>query len=186
MSKYVALVFVIFFISCQQKNEKIINSIEVLYYNGIFERVISVACDEIVYIPLKKNALIAEFTEDGDFVIKPCVILDTILTDKKILQEILNELKFTKNTKDYGVDARMKCYINFTDNSIDSLCLGAPPTYGYYNGKSMRFTNKFAYLLRKNCGFYKWIGVDQMQYFDELNDSTFVREKVISRWGKEY
>ena len=84
------------------------------------------------------------------------------------------------------MDARMKCYIKFENGSIDSLCLVEPPTYGYYNGRALQFTNKFAYLIRENCGFYKWIGISQMLYFDELNDLSFEREKVISRSGEMY
>ena len=180
------ILFIIFFlfIACQQKQERIIESVEVLYYNGIFERIIPVGCDEIICNPLKMPHLV--FLEDGTQVPQEAYILDTIITNKKILQEIDNELKLTKHTKDCGVDARMKCYIKFTDGSIDSLCLDAPPTYGYFNEKPTRFTNKFAFLIRKNCGFYKWIGYDYMKYLEELNDSTFVREKVISIWGEEY
>ena len=146
----------------------------------------AVTCDEIVYTPLEEDALSIEFTSDGRIVPKGAVILDSIITDKEVLQEIAKELRLIKRSKNYGIDARMKCYIKFTNGSIDSLCLAESATYGYYNKKPTIFTNKFAYLIRKNCGFYKWMSVKQMKYFNELNDSTFVREKVKSCWGEEY
>ena len=193
MKKHIIiLVFAIFFVSCQGKNEKTIESIEVLYYNYFFDRVIAVSCDEIVYDP-PTNDTVTVFhygSEMTDSIIEQYInyqgVLDTTITDKKVLQEIAHELKLAKKTKDYGIDARMKCYIKYTNGSIDSLCLADPPTYGYYNNKPKTFTNKFAYLIRKNSGFYWWIGADYMKYLDELNDTTFVREKVKSRWGGEY
>ena len=80
----------------------------------------------------------------------------------------------------------MKCYISFNNRQTDSLCIGNIPICGNYNGQSVKLTNKLIYLIRKNCGFYRWIGISEFPYFDELNDSTFVREKVISRYGEEY
>ena len=185
MKKYLIFVFVVFFISCQRKDEKIIESVKVWYYNGIFERVMAVDCDEIIYFPEKVDTLDV-ILEDGNHLPKQAVILESIITDREILQKIAKELQLTKRSTNYGIDARMKCYIKFTNGSIDSLCLSESATYGYYNKKPTVFTKKFVYLIRKNSGFYWWIGTDYMKYFDELNDTTFVRENVKSRWGGEY
>ncbi len=185
MKKYlIALVFAVLFFSCQ-KQEKVIDSIKVWYYNGIFERPVGVGCDEIIYKSEKVDTLDV-LTEDGLYLSKQAVILETVITDKKVLQEIKEELKLARKTKDFGMDARTKCFIQYTNGSIDTLCLEEDLTYGYYNNKVKRFTNKFAYLIRKNSGFYWWIGVDYMKYFDELNDTSFVREKIQSRYGGEY
>ncbi len=145
----------------------------------------AIDCDEIVYLPEKVDTLDV-LLEDNDYLPKQAVILESIITDKKILREIAIELRDVRQTTDYGMDARMKCYIKFSDGKIDSLCTDESYTYGYYNGKPAKFSSKFAYLIRQNCGFYRWIGADYMKYFDELNDTTFVREKVKSRWGGEY
>lgn len=185
MRRYIFLVFTICFISCQEKNEKTIESLKVWYYNGIFDRVMAIDCDEIIYFSEKVDTLNV-ILEDGSCFPKEAAILETIITDKEVLQEITKELQLAKRSKNYGIDARMKCYIKLTNGSVDSLCLAQSTTYGYYNGKPMRFTNKFAYLIRKNCGFYSWMGIDVMPYFDELNDTTFVRETITNRWGGKY
>jgi len=185
MKKFIFLIFVIILASCHQKQENIIEYIEVLYYNTfIIHTEIDVGCDEIVFDPTKIS--VTEYTEDGYEIPRDAYIVDTIITDKKVLQEIANELKLAKKSKDYGMDARMKCFIKYTDGRIDSLCLLAPPTYGYFNEKPVVFTNRFSYLIRKACGYYEWIGIDMLLYHDELNDKTFVREKVRSISGEEY
>ncbi|MDR3339242.1 MAG: hypothetical protein LBT25_03940 [Candidatus Symbiothrix sp.] len=183
MKKYLILVFTVLFFSCVEKQKTPIESINVLYYNYIFEPMISVTCDEIVYRSPKNDTI---YIEGDEYWIDDGGILDTIITDKKVLEGIENELKKTKKRKDYGIDARMKCYINFKDGNIDTICIDSSPVCGYYNGKSMQFTNKFAYLIRKNCGFYEWFVPEMLQYFDELNDTTYVREKIKTRWGDEY
>jgi hypothetical protein len=184
MKKYCFLILVFLLLSCQRKQNILIDSINVLYYNGLFERVVSIGCDEIFYQSDKVG--VPEFLEDGTEVPKEAYVVDTIITDKQVLQEITNELKFTKRAKDYGLDARMKCYIKYSNGKIDSLCTEEFYTCGYYNGEPTRFTNKFAYLIRKNCGFYEWIGIDELSCFDELNDTTFVRETITNRWGQSY
>jgi hypothetical protein len=179
--KYPIFLFIIFFFSCQQKK---IESINVLYHNTLIDGIEVISCNEIIFTPPPNDTL--GILDDGSFFVDYKGILDTTITDKKKLLAMAKELEFAKKTEDYGIDARMKCYIKFTNNSIDSICLANPPTYGYYNGQPMQFTNKFAYLIRENCGFYKWIGISEMPYFDELNDPTFERKKVVSRSGEMY
>jgi hypothetical protein len=87
---------------------------------------------------------------------------------------------------DNHIDARMKCQIIFVDGTIDFLCLNGYPVYGIYNDQPVKLSTKFAYLVRNYCGFYKWINIDQMKYFKELNDPSFEREKVVSRSGEMY
>ena len=184
MNRYLILIFIALFFSCKEKQISPIEYINVLYYNGLFERTEAVGCHEIINMPIKNATSL--FLEGGTRIPQEAYIIDTIITDKQVLHEVLNELKLAKSTKNYSMDARMKCYIQFTDGRIDSLCTNQFYTYGYYNGNPIMLTNKFAYLLRKHCGFYEWIGIDQMQYFDELNDSTLEREKVKSHSGEEY
>ena len=182
MKKYMILIFAAFFFSCQ---EKTIESVKIWYYNGIFDTATTIDCNEIIYSSDKVDTLDV-ILEDGRYLPKPAVILESTITDKEVLKEITKELLNAKSVEDYGVDARMKCYIKFTNGSVDSLCLSESATYGYYNDKPIAFSNKFAYLIRKNCGFYRWIGADYMQYLDELNDTTFVRETIINRWAQSY
>jgi hypothetical protein len=184
MKKYLFLVFIVPFFSCAQQQETSLESIKVLYYNSVFEPMISVTCDEIVYTPPKNDTI--GIIKEGEYLIDDEGILDTTITDKKVLRDIENELKKRKKRKDYGIDARMKCYIRYKNGSTDSLCIDTSPVCGYYNGKSMQFTNKFGYLIRYHCGFYEWFSPEMMQYFEELNDTTFVREKVKTRWGDFY
>ena len=185
MKNYLILFITILFVACQQKQEKPIESIEVLYYNGIFDRAMAVGCDEIIYLPEKVDTLDV-LREDGSYVIKEAIILESIITDKKVLEEIAIELGKRKVTKEDYMDARMKCYILFANKQRDSLCIGSGSIYGNYNGQPVKLTNRLVYLIRKNCGFYRWIGISEFPYFDELNDTTFVREKVISCFGEEY
>ena len=190
MRNFIILFFAVLFVGCQQKQEKVIKSIEVLYYNYLSDRVISVDCDEIVYNPPTNDTILIYSIEATDSIIDYQVdyqgVLEAAISDRHILQEIAKELQLAKRTKDYGIDARMKCYIQFLNGEIDNICVNSSYTYGYYNGKPTKFTNKFAYLIRKNCGFYDWIGTDMMKYFYELNDTTFVREPVTNRWGESY
>jgi hypothetical protein len=188
MKKYIIILLgVIFFISCQEKNEKTIESVKVWYYNGIFESIKFYKCDDIVYLPEKIDTLDV-MLEDGRYLPKQAVVLESVITDKEILQEIAIELHKQKVTERCNYpDVRMKCYLSFSDGQIDSLCTGNfLTTCAVYNEQPIELTNKLIYLIRKNCGFYWWIGADYMKYFDELNDTTFVREKVKSRWGGEY
>jgi hypothetical protein len=184
MKYYLILFFAILLFSCQQKQEKEIDSINVWYYTNIFETADAIACDKIVPTPIEYDTLGNEAGEI-EFILQHG-ILDTAIVDKNVLQEIAHEIPRFKKEKDYGIDARMKCYINFSNGHTDSLCISDNPTYGYYNGKPTRLTNKFVYLIRKNCGFYQWIYTRAVRDFEELNDTTFVREKVKSSTGEEY
>ena len=184
MRKYIILIFIISFVSCEKKEEKI-ESIKVWYYNGIFERVTAVDCDEVVYLPEKVDT-IEVVLEDGSILPKEAVVLESKITDKENLREIAVELQKRKNiTHDY-VDARMKCYIIRESGQVDSLCIGDNPIYALYNNQPIKLSNKLIYLIRDYCGFYRWINAGMLQYFDELNDPTFEREKVISRSGERY
>ncbi|MCU6770094.1 hypothetical protein OCV73_14235 [Barnesiella propionica] len=147
----------------------------------MFERITAVDCHEIIYLPEKVDTL-----EDERFLPTSQCILESIITDKEVLREILIELDERKILKSDYMDARMKCYISYSDGQIDSLCISSISNYGNYNGQPVKLTNKLIYLIRENCGFYRWIGADYLKYFDELNDTTFVREKVKSRYGGEY
>ena len=183
MKKYVILMLTLFFISCHNSKEagRTIDSIKVWYYNVLFERITAVDCHEIVYLPEKVDTL-----EDGRFLPTSQCILESIITDKEVLREILIELDERKILKSDYMDARMKCYISYSDGQTDSLCISSISNYGNYNGQPVKLTNKLIYLIRENCGFYRWIGADYLKYFDELNDTTFVRKKVKSRYGGEY
>jgi hypothetical protein len=162
--------------SCNNNVDTNIDNIEILYYNGVFERIENVDCDEIIYNPAKQPK--QKYTEDGEPVPMEVCIIKATINNKQVLQEIESELeKLELFDGKNNIDARMKCFIKYKNNSIDTLCVGDNPQWAVLNNiQSVRLSNKLIYLLRKNCGFYKWVGYDYMQYFDEMNDTTFVRE----------
>ena len=186
MKKYLIIIFLALLVSCQQKQKEEINSIEILYYNGLFNRADVISCDEIIYSQIIKDTYF-EILKDSTHTPQEAIILKAIIKDKKVLHEIeieLNKREIMDN--DNHIDARMKCQITFVDGSTNSLCLNGYPIYGIYNDQPVKFSNKFAYLIRNYCGFYSWSNIDMLKYFDELNDPSFEREKVISYTGEEY
>jgi len=175
MKNYSILILAVFLVSCQQKRGNPLESINVLYLNSTFyDRIISVGCNEIVYRPIAPKDTCIEYLEDGSGIPKAAVILDTTIRNKIILKKISDELKFAEKTTNNNIDARMKCYLNYMDGSIDSICIDDTPNYTIYNNILVKLTNKLIYLIRKNCGFYEWVGIGRMEYLIELNDNTFV------------
>jgi len=192
--KHLIIVFLILcMVSCNHKKSTDptynaitkIDSIEVLFYNSLFESFLTVDCDEMVYFPEKVDTLDV-ILEDGSYLPKESTILKSVITDKNVLYAIEQELDSMQPLDWNYIDARMKCFIYCADNQIDTLCIHAYSNFAIYNNRYVRFSNKLLYLLRKNCGFYRWIGTDMMQYFNELNDPTFVRETITNRWGQKY
>ena len=116
--------------------------------------------------------------------------IDTTINDPCILKQIQIELGRCEyiDKEEYDIDARMKCYIKYTNGQTDTLCMDRWPTSfsNLFNNRPIKLTNKLVYLIRKNCNYYKWMDIRLIQYFDELNDTTFVREKVNSYFGQEY
>lgn len=180
MKKNLLILFGVLFLSCQEKNNNI-TTIRVLYNNILFESPNSIPCDEIIYTPPKNDTL-----DYDNLFIDYFGILDTIITNNYAVKEISTALSHRQYIDKVNIDARMKCYFIYKDNKIDSLCIDQIPNYGMYNNIPVKLSNEFIYLIRKNSGFYEWMGLDQMKYFEELNDSTFVREKVRSRHGIYY
>jgi hypothetical protein len=176
-------------LSCTEERLSNIDSIYILYFNYEFERVQAVDCDEIKKsipsmdsIPVFNNK-----NEIEEYIYDYTGVLDTTITNQKVLKEIEEELSMAKLHKSSGIDARMKCYVKYNNHTIDTLCLTNNPNYGYLNGKPTLFSNKFAYLIRYYSGYYYWFRVKrELEYFDELNDTTFVREKVKNYWGEKY
>ena len=186
MKKYFILFCIFFLASCQQRKNVTIDSIEVLYYNSpIIHTEEPMRCSDLVYKPLTEKDTCPVHTGGGIYYYETA-IYKGIITDKDILQEIVNEIQHFKSRKGYDSNIGMKCYVNYSNGEMDSLCIAQSPLHGSYRGEFMQFTNKFVYLIRKNCGFYRRMSVDLMVYFDELNDTTFTREKVVSISGEEY
>jgi hypothetical protein len=163
-----------------------IDSINVLYYNGLFESIRQVHCDEMVYKPEKIKPV--EFTSEGIEVPQGPIVLDTVITNPNILYTIEQEFDSLQSSDVDYIDARIKCFIYYKNKYIDTLCIDDNPKYAIYNNsRSVRLSNKLVYLIRENCGFYKWIGISRgMEYFEELNDTSFMREKVESITGEKY
>lgn len=186
MKKYLTLILALVVLSCswQRQQENSIESIRLLYSNTLYDRMKALQCDEMVYAPPTYDTMFV--FENGDCIIDNAGIFDTTINDQIVLKEIKRELPLTTSDGNYGIDARMKCYIRYSDHTTDSLCTDRTATYGYYNGKPVQITNRLAYLLRRSCGFYRCFETKQLASFEELNDTTFVREKVTSCSGEMY
>jgi hypothetical protein len=91
----VIFISLVFLVSCQQKQKKEIDSINVLFYNGLFTRADVVSCDEIIYSQIIKDTYF-EVSKDSVHASQEAVILDAIIKDKKVLNEIEIELNKKK------------------------------------------------------------------------------------------
>jgi len=184
MNKYLCLtLIVIFFCSCKEKREHV-PSIRILYFNTLFDGVVDVSCEEIVAMPIEADTI--GNVETGELGVIYSGVIDTIILNKGAISEVKELLSQLEKGIDYGLDARMKCYIDFYGTNIDSLCLDMWGDHGYYNNSPVMIPNKLTYLLRNSSGYYKWFDVERMSNFDELNDPSFEREKAISRSGEMY
>ena len=168
--------------SCSStKNNRKLTSMNVLYYNYLFERILAVRCDEIKYSPITFDTILSD-----PLLIEESGVIDTTIINEKYLNEVEAKLKLLKKRTYKGIDARMKCYFHYSDKSVDSLCIGQSPKVAIYNNKPVYLNNELIYLIRNYSGFYKWMIADQMIYFSELNDSSFIRKKVISKRDEVY
>jgi hypothetical protein len=175
--------------SCSKKDGNI-ESINVLYYNYLFETPASIDCDKIKKdIPSFKNIPI--LSQEGDsiegYIADNHGVLDTLIVDKKVLNEIENEIENAEwNIYPMG-DTRISCSVNYKDGTKRKICI-----CGFYSdelkcgNKMMKNSNRLLFIIKNSVGYYHWIHYDMLKYFDELNDTTFIREKIKSYEGKEY
>lgn len=182
------LLFVFSTIACYSTNKKInknkfIQSINVLYYTYSFETKIPIKCNEII---LKKGKTFK--SENGRILLKEGDILDTTITNKKILNKIGKELKRLHHMSGFPIiDARICCRIKYTNGKIEKLCIG-----GYfadkinYKGIMCNSNNHLLFLIKNSIGYYLWMNDNIMKNEKELWDSSFKRDSVAGHSGRMF
>ena len=189
MEKRLVGLFCILFlllVSCNIKEKKnICNSdikdIQVLYSAGLSTGDVATRCEDLLRWAeeSKKRVNNIKYVPYLPFI-------DTLITDCSIIEQIEYEINNFQPIENRLIDARMLVYVNYKNGDVDKICInGVPVRDIIYNGQ-FQYNNKFLYLIKLYSGFYDWIPKSEFSYMDELNDTTFVREKMKNRWGEEY
>jgi hypothetical protein len=176
--------------SCSIQNKTELESIHVLFYNYSFEPFLPVNCDDIKK-SVSSMKIPTVYNEKGDSIgiwVDNHGVLDTIIIDSSTLKEIEEELKNLKpDSTNYSLDARISCVIKYKNGEKEQLCIG-----GYfancieYCGVNQIQSNKLLFLVKKNIGYYSWMGDHIVEYSDELHDKSFKRDSVIGYSGKKF
>jgi len=175
----------ILFVSCSnEKKHSNISSIYVLFYTYSFESRFSRNCDDIQKDFLKKEN---KYLSQNNF-FKQGEVLDTIISDINVLSDIEHELSILKKDSiSFNVDVRICCIINYKNKQTKKLNIG-----GYlandveYKDINCKTNNKLLFLIKKNIGYYSWLGDNVMRNQNELKDSSFKRDSVIDYFGKKW
>lgn len=167
-------VLVILFFACGKKQNNL-SSIEVYYYNYSFESAVPVNCDSIKNekrTQLLKDTISVEFSEmDQIFLINEGIILDTLITDFTVLREIEEELNNLSADQNISIpfNARISCYIKYKDGRKERLCIGGYlANHIMYNGRWQMPNKKLLYIIKKNIGYYQWMGEKELKGMNEL------------------
>ena len=116
-------------------------------------------------------------------------VLDTTLTDPKLLENIKSEINKLKKDTGYNspVDARISCEITYFGGRKERICLsGMIANVIYYNGEPQKKNNRLLFLIKKNIGYYYWIDKRYLECEDELNDQTIKRDSIVNKFGFKY
>ena len=168
--------------SDKQRTE--IADIEVLYFNYEFESDVSVDCDSIKKEPRPSFERVYAYdsqdtnTEIYSFICYMAVI-DTLITDRAVLDTIATELqKLTPDPEnDNSIDARITATVRYRDGHTDKLCIDSNNLL--LNGEAQLKNNKLIYLLKHHSGYYSWMDDSDLNYMDELKDTTFRRDSIV-------
>lgn len=166
-----------------EDNENSIESIYVLYYNYSFNSPVDIDCDCL------RKRMIGPFIDitDSGLIEYPdsMGIVDTLLTDPKLLREVHDELKkLTPNANPYPPDTRASYTLRYKDGSEEKICMGE---YDHFWFKGRSYTNnRLLYLLRKSIDYYRIVWEPMLDGLEELNDTTFEREPVVGKHGMVY
>ena len=185
-----SILFLFLLSGCKRQNEIPIESIYALFFNYSFERVNAVNCNEIEKdVPSMKRITVFNDANDSiGYIADNHGVLDTMLTNSFVLKEIANELKKLKpDSVNYPIDARIACVIKYKNGKEEQLCIG-----GYfadcieYCGVNQKQNNKLLYLIKKNIGYYSWMGDQILEYSEELQDNSFKRDSIIGYSGRKF
>jgi len=181
------ILLIIFLFSCNNHNNNDIKSIYVLYYNYTFMATANINCDEIKkYSPTYNRMFVLGLKGDTiNDVIDDHGVLDTTITDRKLLNEIKIELgKLKPDTSVISFDARVSCLITYYSGKKEHLCIGGQyPNALSYNGSHQKGNNKLVYLIKKNIQYYHWMGEENLVKQVELNDKFIVRDSIVNQYG---
>ena len=177
---------IIFLFSCSH-NSNDIKSIYVLFYNYPFMAIADQDCDKIEKCNPNFNKMII-YGPGGDslgVVVNDSGVLDTTLTDRKLLNEIKIEIdKLKPDTSITSFDARISCLITYSNGKKDRLCIGGKyPCALLYKGYPQKDNNKLVYMIKKNIRYYYWMGQKSLVQQVELNDKLIKRDSVVNQYG---
>jgi hypothetical protein len=112
-------------------------------------------------------------------------VLDTTITDRKLLNDIKIELaKLKPDTSVISFDARISCLITYYSGKKEHLCIGSQyPSTLSYNGYHQKRNNKLVFLIKKSIQYYHWMGKKNLAKQVELNDKSIVRDSVVNQYG---
>lgn len=128
--------------SCEKHNNDDIKSIYVLFYNYRFKAIADIQCDAIVKRTPTYDTL--PIYGSKDVMIDDHGVLDTTLRDRKLLNEIKDELARLKPDSIKEFDARISCKITYYNGKNDYLFIGGEyPSNLLYNGQRKKITDLF-------------------------------------------
>ncbi|MFT3995756.1 MAG: hypothetical protein QM660_15710 [Dysgonomonas sp.] len=190
---YYVMFGLVLFCSCKNTKPEI-ESIRIAYYNYIFETSESINCDDIkvTTLPSFENILVYD-SKKKDSIVESYIdyqaIFDTIITNSILLKKIEDELILLKtNDSLKSIDSRISATILYKNGKEEKLCIGGIFTNVIlYNGQIQETNNKLLYLIKNNIGYYNWISTEDIEYMDELNDTSFEKEPFVeSTYYKRY
>lgn len=170
---YLFVVMLGIFVSCTQKER--ITKIEVTYLKGL---------------RLPQNPVDCLYDST---IINNGILIDTTITNILILESIENEISKLKTLDTDGyLDARITCFIYLKGDELDTLCFDTFGNRTIYNGSPVANNPELIYLIKKSIGYYKYIPVEALPYFPELqikdrlrdytNDPDHIRIRTDSLW----
>lgn len=167
--------------SCEKHNSDDIKSIYVLYYNYRFKAIADIHCDEIVKRKPTYDTL--SIYGSKEVMIDDHGVLDTTLRERKLLNEIKDELARLKPDSIKYFDARISCKITYYNGKNDYLFIGGEyPSDLLYNGQRQK-NNRLVFLIKNNIHYYHWLGNESLIRQPELNDRSLKRNSVANRLG---
>lgn len=172
------------------------DSILVTYYCGFVDTNVAMRCEKLAAIQEMhpKNEYIYVIPEkfrdayEKDSSIRdkieleylPPGIIDTFITDKNVIDRIVELAEKRTSAPDFSEDARMYATIKTDNKKNDYLCFDHFPYQIKYNGEACSLDGELLFLLRYYSGYYSWFDISDLDWFKELRNTEF-RQKVIEQ-----
>ena len=149
-----------------------IDRIYVTYFCGAIDTDVAIKCEEI--------AAIQEIHPENDYSTPFTQVVDTFIVDTSAINRIDSLIKLKQPISDFRTDARMYVTIKYKNGNISNICLGNNTTpsipKAMINNEYYMLENELVYILRYYSGYYKWFKEDQLSYFKELQDTTYIKK----------